>query len=445
MNEQLLHCIWQQQLFNHSNLQTTDGEDIVIEKIGMANSNAGPDFLDAHIRIGSTLWVGNVEIHVQSSMWTAHKHHTQESYNSVILHVVAEHDTIAYTARGTKIPTLVLPIDTGLLAASTQLIEGTNKIMCCRELPAIDVFLQNMLFDRLVVERFERKSIHVLALLEQNNNSWEETCYQMLARSFGASVNSGAFEQLAQALPLKILAKHSNSLMQLEALLFGQAGLLTQEIDASTSSTTATNSTITSSNNFNYYQTLQKEFSFLQKKYTLTPLESCIWKFSRMRPGNFPTIRIAQLAQFLLQSRGATSKILQCETIGEVKQLFVVQLHGFWHNHYSFTHTSTTRPKSLGETTVHSIIINTIVPFLFAYGIYHSNDSIKQRALDFLETLPAEQNSIISLWEHCAIQCKSAFRSQALLQLYNEYCTQRKCLQCAIGKQVLAKRFGGKR
>jgi hypothetical protein len=432
MNEHLLHCIWQQQLFDHSNLQTTDGEEIVIEKIGTANCNAGPDFLDARIRIGSTLWVGNVEIHTQSSMWTAHKHHTQKSYNSVILHVVAEHNDIACTARGTKIPTLVLPIDAELLAVSKQLIEGTRKIMCYNELPAIDTFLQNMVFDRLVVERFERKSIHALALLEQNNNSWEETCYQMLARSFGAPVNSSAFEQLAQTLPLKILAKHSNSLMQLEALLFGQTGLLTQEIDASPKTTNG------------YYQTLQKEFSFLQKKYALTPLEGCIWKFSRMRPGNFPTIRIAQLAQFLLQSRGTTSKILHCETIDELKQLFVLQLHEFWHNHYSFTHTSPPRTKSLGESTIHSIIINTIVPFLFAYGSYHNNESIKQRALDFLETLPAEQNSIISIWEDCSVQCKSAFRSQALLQLYNEYCTQRKCLQCAIGKQVLRKRFNRK-
>ncbi|MCL2327482.1 MAG: DUF2851 family protein [Bacteroidetes bacterium] len=424
MNEQLLQFIWQQQLFNRNNLQTTDGEPIVIEKIGMANPNAGPDFLDAHIRIGATLWVGNVEIHQKSSMWTAHKHHTQESYNSVILHIVAEHDKEAHTTRGTKIPTLVLPIAGELLAASKQLLEGSNKIMCCKHLPTIDTFLQNMLFDRLVVERFERKSIHVLALLEQNGNSWEETCYQMLARSFGAPVNSTAFEQLAQVLPLKILAKHSNSLMQLEALLFGQAGLL----DASTPLS-----------NQNYYQTLQKEYAFLQKKYTLTPLTACVWKFSRMRPGNFPTIRIAQLAQFVFQSRGTTSKILQCTTISELEKLFSVQLHAFWSNHYSFTHTSPTRKKSLGETTIHSIIINTIVPFLFAYGTYHSNDDIKQQALDFLESLPAEQNSIIDLWHNCSVQCKSAFRSQALLQLYNEYCAQRKCLQCGIGKRILSK------
>ena len=424
MNEQLLHIIWQQQLFNRNNLQTTDGETIIIEKIGMANPNAGPDFLDAHIRIGSTLWVGNVEIHQKSSMWTAHKHYTQESYNSVILHVVAEHDKEAHTARGTKIPTLVLPIAGELLSASKQLLEGSNKIMCCKHLPTIDTFLQNMLFDRLVVERFERKSIHVLALLEQNGNSWEETCYQMLARSFGAPVNSTAFEQLAQVLPLKILAKHSNSLMQLEALLFGQAGLL----DASTPLS-----------NQNYYQTLQKEYAFLQKKYTLTPLTACVWKFSRMRPGNFPTIRIAQLAQFIFQSRGTTSKILQCRSIDELEKLFSLQLHAFWSNHYSFTHTSPTRKKSLGETTIHSIIINTIVPFLFAYGTYHSNDDIKQQALDFLESLPAEQNSIIDLWHNCSVQCKSAFRSQALLQLYNEYCTQRKCLQCGIGKRILEK------
>ncbi len=424
MTEQLLHFVWQQQLFNHNDLQTTDGEAIVIEKIGMANPNAGPDFLDAHIRIGSTLWVGNVEIHKKSSEWTSHRHHTQDSYNSVVLHVVATHDKEAHTSRGTKIPTLIVSINTGLLATIKQLLEEKNNIPCHKTLPTIDTFVQNMWFDRLVIERFERKSIHVLALFAQNGNSWEETCYQMLARSFGAPVNSSAFEQLAQTLPLRTLAKHSNSLMQLEALLFGQAGLLCASI---------------SLYNHNYYQTLQKEYSFLQKKYNLTPLESCIWKFSRMRPGNFPTIRIAQLAQLVFQSHGLTSKILRCATINELKNLFSVQLHAFWNNHYSFTQTSTTRKKSLGETTIHSIVINTVVPFLFAYGTYHSNDDIKQRALDFLETVPAEQNSIITQWENCAVQCKSAFRSQALLQLYNEYCAKRRCLQCNIGKRILDK------
>lgn len=423
MNEQFLHFIWQQQLFDCTNLQTSDGENIVIEKIGTANSNAGPDFLDARIRIGSTLWAGNVEIHQQSSMWNAHKHHTQESYNSVILHVVAQHDKTVYSARGVKIPTLVLPISDELLAESSLLFENTNVIKCGNELPTIDTFLQNIFFDRLVIERFERKSIHALALLEQNNNSWEETCYQMLARNLGAPVNSAAFEQLAQALPLKILAKHSNSLMQLEALLFGQSGLLSEEIDNSE------------------YVALQKEYAFLQKKYTLTPLDTCIWKFSRMRPSNFPTIRIAQLAQFLFQSRGTTAKILQCNTISELKQLFAIQLHDFWRTHYNFPHTSPARSKSLGETTIHSIIINAIIPFLFAYGIFHSNDDIKQRALDFLESLPAEKNSIVSLWENNGVQCKSAFRSQALLQLHNEYCVQHKCLQCTIGKRIISKRF----
>ncbi|MDR1761366.1 MAG: DUF2851 family protein [Bacteroidales bacterium] len=421
MNEQLLHCIWQQQLFDHSCLQTTEGETIMVEKVGMANSNAGPDFLDAHIRIGNTLWVGNVEIHQKSSMWTVHKHHTQESYNSVILHVVAEHDKEAHTARGTKIPTLILPIGAEILDASKKLTKGHNKIMCCNELSTVDTFLQNMVFDRLVVERFERKSIHVLALLEQNGNSWEETCYQMVARSFGAPVNSTACEQLAQSVPLKILAKHRNSLTQLEALLFGQAGLLLGEIDD------------------RFYKELQNEYNFLQKKYALIPMSGSEWKFSRMRPSNFPTLRIAQLAQLLFQSHSITSKILECRSIGELEQLFSVQLHGFWLNHYSFSHTSPTRKKSLGETTVHSIIINTIVPFLFAYGTYHSNDDIKQRALDFLETLPAERNAIITLWDDCSVQCKSSFRSQALLQLYNEYCAQRKCLQCAIGKKIISK------
>ncbi|MDR2963252.1 MAG: DUF2851 family protein [Bacteroidales bacterium] len=420
MQEELLHIMWQQQLFDCTTLRTTTGESVVVEKIGMKNPNAGPDFLDAHIRIDSTLWVGNVEIHTKSSLWTAHKHHTQESYNSVILHVVAEYDKDALTARGTKLPTLVLPVNKNLLTASETLLASTRSIMCFKELPRIDTFLQNMVFDRLVVERFERKAVHVLALLAQNAGAWEETCYQMVARSLGAPVNSTAFEELAHALPLRILAKHGNSLMQLEALLFGQAGLLSEEIENS------------------YYKTLQNEYAFLQKKYQLTPLAPSLWKFSRMRPSSFPTMRMAQLAQLVFQSQGLTAKILHCETIAELEELFTLHLHEFWNTHYTFATTHALRKKSLGENTVHNIIINTVVPFLFAYGSYHSRDDIKQRALDFLETLPPEHNSIISEWEKCGIQCKSAFRSQALLQLHNEYCTRRKCLQCNFGKRIIA-------
>ncbi|MCH2043658.1 MAG: DUF2851 family protein, partial [Saprospiraceae bacterium] len=275
--------------------------------------------------------------------------------------------------------------------------------------------------DRLVIERLERKTAPIHRLLDQNQNDWEQSFYEALVKSFGSKVNANAFEQLAKSLPFKILHKHRNNLQQLEALLLGQAGLLKDSFEET------------------YPKKLKKEYEFLKKKYKLHTLVKTIWKFGKIRPAAYPTIRIAQLAQLIQQSPALFSKVLVCKTLKQFKDLFQIELSGYWHNHYHLGKISKKRSKSLGQSTVHSILINSIIPFLFTYGKRTDNFKFKDRALKLLESIKGESNSVLDRWEELGFPAPSAYCSQALLELKNNYCDQKKCTNCTIGHRLIQK------
>ncbi|MFW5850766.1 MAG: DUF2851 family protein [Bacteroidota bacterium] len=419
MKEVFLHYVWKFQLFDTAQFCTTTNEKISIQKIGTHNTDSGPDFSEAHIYINNTLWVGDVEIHIRASDWFAHKHEQNPAYNSVILHIVFDYDIPVTNANGVIIPTAQLPIKPQTLSKIHEFEHLPPGNICFDNLSHIDGIYKSAWFDRLVIERFERKAEDIIHRYYIYNNNWEDTFYISLAQNFGVKTNALAFEELAKSTPRSIIMKHADNLFQLESLLFGQANLLpTQHPDE-------------------YSQKLIQEYTFLQKKYNITPIAHELWKFARMRPPNFPTIRIAQFASILYFHQKLCGTILDCSEIQDCFVLFSTQLHSYWDTHYRLSHTSPFRVKYLGENTINTILINTVIPFLFAYGTHTKQDVYTNRALRFLEELPAEKNSVISSWNRVHIQCKNAFRSQALLELSNNYCTKRKCLHCAFGHKIL--------
>lgn len=423
--EVFLHHIWKLKLFDFKTLRTTEDEVIELVNVGIHNHNTGPDFKDARIRIGGTLWAGSVEIHKKSSDWLVHQHQKDEAYNNTILHVVYEHDQNIYRVDGSSVPTLVLKskIPAQYLQRYWELSTNEQKIPCEHRIFAVPSALKNLWLERLVVERLEDKTSEIRRSLEQSQNNWEVTFYQFLARNFGAKQNTMAFEALAKSLPLKVLSKHKNDLFQLEALLLGQAGFLsTSEAQKTTD---------------NYWLQLQKEYVFLAKKYQLMSLNASSWQFGRMRPANFPTIRLAQFAVLIHQSTHLFSKILVESNVNALRKMFLIQLEGYWINHYRLGEESPKRKKSLGSRTVDLILINTIAPFLFVYGDYKDIDRYKERAVQLLQIIQPEQNSIIANWQNLGMLTNSAHDTQALLQLKKKYCDLKRCLSCSIGHKVL--------
>ncbi len=420
MTEDFLHFIWQQQLYFSENMQTSDGEKIRIERPGTHNTNAGPDFTDARVYIGDTLWVGCLEIHFRSSDWERHGHHMDPAYNNVIMHVVYEYDADTFNAKGQKIPTIVLHFDSRYLENYKKLVENKNIIPCRNQINQMDSINLTLWMERLGVERLEQKTEAILETYRETNNDWEETLYRRLARNFGFSLNAFPFEQLAKSLPFKTLLKHKDQLMQIEALLFGQSGMLDQNILDDL-----------------YFSELQKEYRFLKKKYELTPIEGFLWKFLRLRPVNFPTIRLSQFASLIHHTEHLFSKIIAIDSIDHFERLFEVQASEYWDTHYVFGKESKKQRKSLGKMAFYTIMINTIVPFLFAYGKVRDKQEYCNRAIKLLETLPPEKNSILTQWEQIGMKHSDAFLSQALLQLKNEYCARKRCLHCVVGNRIM--------
>ena len=421
MKEDFLHYLWRLKKFDFTELQTTDGEQILILQPGTLNHNAGPDFINAKIQIGDTLWAGNVEMHLKSSEWLIHKHQTDKAYNNVILHVVLEEDKAIKRQTGEKIPCLELRkrVPLKLSTVYKKLIHNEYWIPCQHQLHGVKEITRELWLDRLMIERLEEKTQGIAQRFEANKQNWEETFYQMLSRNFGVKINAEAFELLAKSISILTLAKHKNNLFQLEALLFGQAGLLEKDFKDA------------------YPQKLKTEYTHLRRKFDLTPIHATHWKFLRLRPANFPTIRIAQLAMLIFQSSHLFSKILAIQNVKEVENMFELSIANYWQTHYVFDKESIKRKKSLGKNTIHLFIINTIVPFLFFYGNKKGDEKYKDKAMQLLEELPAEKNSIIRKWEELAIHPKSAYQSQALLQLKNNYCNEKKCLSCSIGHAIL--------
>ncbi len=421
MSEEFLHHIWKFRLFNQSDLQTTTGDSIEIIKVGTQNFDAGPDFFNAKLKIGNTVWAGNVEIHVNASDWKKHLHQQDKAYDNIILHIVYNADELIYRASGETISTVELKdkIEKRIIQNYLNFKSSKDWIPCEKLIRRVPQLILNSTLDRLLLERLERKSNSISDSLKINNNNWEETFYQFLARNFGFKTNSEPFELLAKSLPSIFLAKHKNSLLQIEALLFGQAGLLNEHLEDK------------------YLQALQNEYVFLKQKLKLQSIDAHLWKFLRLRPVNFPTIRIAQFANLILNSTHLFSKIIETEKYDDLKRLLNVDVSEYWQSHYVFDKTSELKTKHLGEDSVNNIIINTIVPFLFVYGKQRDEIKYVDRALQFLEQTTGENNSIISKWRAMEITFKNAYSTQALLQLKNEYCNHKKCLSCIIGNYLL--------
>lgn len=423
MTEEFLYYIWKFRLFKSDVITTQQGEEIKIIKAGEHNRDAGPDFFNAKIKIGKTTWAGNVEIHVNSSDWEKHKHDKNKAYDNIILHVVYNADEEINRKNGESIPTVQLKnrFDIKLLENYEYLQKSKHWIPCQNQIADIaqDTFLINNWLDRMLVERLESKSERIIASLKLNNNNWEHTFYQHLARNFGFKVNSEPFELLAKSLPISCLAKQKDNLFQIEAMLFGQAGMLNDDFKDE------------------YPNELKKEYEFLKRKYNLKPIESQLWKFLRLRPSNFPTIRISQFAHLIYRSSKLFSKILEYDTIVAIEKLFVISCSEYWQTHYVFDKPSAKKDKNFGKSAFEIIVINTIVPFLFVYGMQKKNEKYKERALVHLEKLHGEKNSIIDKWGKCSMPVKSAYHTQALLELKKEYCDQKKCLSCSIGNKIL--------
>lgn len=421
MKEQFVHYVWKTKNFDGSDLKTTDGEPVQVVYPGDYNFNSGPDFFNARIQIGDQLWSGNVEIHLKASDWEKHRHQNDEAYNNVILHVVYLADKEIYDQAGKRIPALEMQsrIDKMQYVRFMRLYTSKDEIPCAKRLNEIPPVVITGMLSRLLVERLERKVKFLRQELDANKGDWEETFYRHIARQFGMKVNAEPFQWLASAVPHKLLSRHRNNLLQLEALFFGQSGLLPEKQGDA------------------YTNTLIREYSHLQRLYQIRPLASHVWKYMRLRPNNFPTIRIAQLAGLFFRNEKLFRECMDCTDPEKIKSLFEIPVSAYWENHYQFGKLSKRSMKRIGDQAMESLLINTIVPFMFLSGQMKSDDVLMDRAVSFLEKLPAENNSIIRNWESFGIGPVSAAESQALLELSGNYCAKKKCLQCAVGCALL--------
>ena len=422
MREDIIQYIWKFQYYNSNQLHCTNGDELSIIYPGILNCNQGPDFSDAKIKINDTLWAGNVEIHINSSDWKKHNHSEDNNYNNIILHVVWNHDYEIKDNNGNNLFTLELKnrVSKLLLERYRQLMENPSFIPCEKLEANLSGLGLTAWKQRLTAERLLLKSDTIFKILQQTNFHWEETFWWLIAANFGLKINSEAFKKIAQSLPLVLLAKHKSSIIQIEALLFGQAGLLEKDFEEK------------------YPAMLKKEYEFYRKKYKLNPVEEGL-HFLRMRPANFPTIRLAQLAMLIHNSEHLFSKIKETGSAKELKIMFELEANDYWHYHYIFDEESAFKIKRLGKQMVNNILINTVVPIVFSYGLHHNEELYKEKAISWLEEIPPEKNTITSGFEEIGYSNKSAFDSQALIQLKNHYCNNKLCLECSIGNSLLKK------
>ena len=401
----------------------TDGSRIHVANPGRQNFDAGPDFADARVAMGGTVWAGNVEIHVRASDWFLHRHHTDRAYDSVILHVVADADTQVCRADGSPIPTLEFPVPVEASSLYARLTAGKTDIKCAATLDRIPSLLREDWLESLAVERMQTKARRVL---DENANlagDWEQTCFVMLARSLGFGLNGTPFEMLARSLPLRFLLRHSDNLFQLEAMMFGQAGLLdpSQRIFDE------------------YYQLLCREYFFLCRKYSLRPMQASVWKFARTRPQNFPHRRIALLAKAVEGGFSLAGDVLgNAGGCDGLRKLFDWQPEGFWANHYSFDSVEPRPVGAMGQASVDSLIINFAVPVMYAYASLSGNMRLAEDAMAILEELPPEKNRYVRNWQTLGLKADNALRSQALVQLHKEYCDAARCLDCRFANRMIS-------
>ncbi len=417
MTEAFLYHVWKFRLFKHTQLYTADGQIVEILKPGEQNHDAGPDFSNARIKIGDTLWAGNVEIDPTTADWYNHGHEKNDAFKKIILHVVYE--ITKPVAHGFPVLELKNFIDEKIKLRYADIISSRQKIPCSSQISSVSEITITGWLERMLVERISEKIKPIEEKLKQNQFNWEETFYHSLAKNFGFKTNALPFEMLAQNIPLNVLARQKNNLLQLEALFLGQAGFLSDNVDDA------------------YFLRLKKEYAFLANKYSLTPVDKSLWKFARLRPVNFPTVRIAQFANLVYRSSHLFSKITETKNLNQLIALFDADVSDYWNTHFHFQKKSSEKEKALGRSSVENILINTVVPFLYVYGKEKERSSFCERALFLLEKIAPENNFIIKEWKEAGITPKSAWQTQALIQLTNNYCVHKKCLQCAIGLKIL--------
>ena len=430
--EQLLHYTWKHKLYPLKELTTNDGQRVEIVDPGLHNRNAGPDFFNAKIRIGSTMWVGNVEIHDKSSDWYQHGHDKDSRYDNVVLHVAAELDTEVMKSNGEYVPQLQLSVPDDVLTHYDELQKTDEYPPCYKVIPDLSALIIHSWMAALQTERLEQKTEAIRKRAELCNGSWEDAYFVTLARNYGFGINGEVFEQWAYNIPLNAVAHHRDDLFQIEAIFMGQAGLLELDSIPEYYQKDALND--------GYFAKLRNEYQYLAHKFSMKPIDFKLWRFLRLRPQNFPHIRISQLANLYYQQKAGLSQLIECETLDELKQVLKSQVTPYWETHYTFGSTSPKNEKHLSYGSINLLMINTAIPMLFAYGRHTTKEVLCDKAFDFLEQLKAENNHIIRMWQQVGLPVKTAGDSQALIQLKKEYCDKKECLRCRFGYEYLRRK-----
>ncbi|RNI31292.1 DUF2851 family protein [Rufibacter latericius] len=427
MKEDFLHYIWRYQYFRKEQLLTSAGEEVMVLHPGFYNrSDAGPDFSGARIKIGATEWVGSVEIHVKASDWRRHQHQHDGKYNQVVLHVVWENDETVQREEGTVMPTLELQgrVALPLQAKYQELLWSQDVLPCATQVWQVDSIYKSAMMDRTLLERLETKANLILERLEQNRQNWESTVYQTLAAGFGFKINQQGFLQLTQVLPWNLVNRYRSSPKQLEAVVFGQAGMLSLKEEQESQE--------------EYLLSLTKEHQYLTQKHSLpAPLPKSAWNLLRLRPSNFPAVRLGQWLAVLQAHPHLWSGILYCETKDDFFSFFRQTPPDYWQQHYAPAKTSAQPFTRIGDESIQGLLINVIAPLLVAYSRRTDNAAYQEKAVELLEDLSKEQNKITRLYAGLGFMNKTAADSQALIGLYQTYCAPQKCVHCAIGHHLM--------
>ena len=427
--EQLLHYCWKHKMWPLGEMLTTDDRRVEVIDPGLHNRNSGPDFFNAKVKLGGTLWVGNVEIHDRSSDWYVHGHDSDVHYNNVVLHVVGVADRDVQTEAGDFVPQLVLEVPQRVHDNYEELLRTDSYPPCYRIIPQLTSLTVHSWMAALQTERLEQKTIAIGERVRQAGGSWEDAYFQTMARNYGFGINGDAFEEWARHIPLQAVGKHRDDLFQIEAIFLGQAGLLELSAIPERYQQQALSE--------GYFSKLRNEYQYLAHKFSLTPMDASLWRFLRLRPQNFPHIRISQLANLYYQRKAGLSALIDCKDTVAMAEMLRTQVTPYWETHYTFGSESVKNAKHLSPFSINLLMINTCVPMLFAYGRHAMKESLCDRAFDILEQLKAENNHIIRMWKECGLDVKSAGNSQALIQLKREYCDKRECLRCRIGYEYL--------
>lgn len=427
--EQLLHYVWKHKLFPLTELSTTQGRRVEVIDPGLHNSNAGPDFFNAKVKIDGTLWVGNVEIHDKASDWVLHGHDKDERYDNVILHVCGCVDAEVMNCKGEYLTQMVLSVPDSVIKNYKELLSVDQYPPCYQIIPSLARLTVHAWMSALQTERLSQKTEAIEERVKRCNGDWENAYFVTLARNFGFGINGDAFEEWALHIPLHAVDHHRDDLFQIEAIFMGQAGLL--ELD------TIPERYQKDALNDGYFAKLRKEYQYLAHKFGLKPMDYKLWRFLRLRPQNFPHIRISQLAYLYHQRRASLSQLLETYSVKDAKEVLATAVTPYWETHYTFGSTSVRNDKNLSPFSLNLLCINTVVPILFAYGRHRGEEKYCDRAFDFLEQLKPENNHIIRLWQQCGLVVENAGDSQALIQLKKEYCDKKECLRCRFGYEYL--------